>query len=562
MTILKQDRIIRFRDRLYQKKIPRLFKIGSDELAPIKKSKTDQQGNTVIATKDIISFFHTQVKTDKFIDADQYFNNLYLLFKVLTKDSDQYTFESDIQISVEDIQAATDKKAIEYLTTNLIISFFDNAHLSDGSDNDAFLEKDLNKVIIKSREGRDYRTLVGNTLQAMVKTLQLNKPWRESLGDIQTAAIVCRLVGAKLPQIDKAVLSNIVAQARSEIKQYTSVFTKILNTKEQLIKEEKNQKNYLMTMKKLDAATIGTLKKINIFLGYAHTFIASIGASIQGFLGPNDTDLKLCIARFFFEYHDTIPSETTEVQPLGYSITRYRLGILFEYPDLIRFTLTLKQEKIYAHLFDRIYGLYYQEIIKQMALISRSERLDTTILESCIGVALRVINKFGLTEKQMESEKKEIKKRFLSLIRLTHHEHLPGIIDLKERISQVIQDHSKELLEDTRRVLIENCYSNLIAIETKDVPADELNKTVQTLILGYSIYYKPQRFFYQKFFYTFIGEVDGSLAESFSNIIRTKKILAIAILTLFSDVNHVGDLLAKNQIEYSGRLLLTLYEKK
>ncbi|MCG8639647.1 MAG: hypothetical protein MI862_07915, partial [Desulfobacterales bacterium] len=138
---------------------------------------------------------------------------------------------------------------------------------------------------------------------------------------------------------------------------------------------------------------------------------------------------------------------------------------------------------------------------------------------------------------------------------------LPDIIALKEKISRVTQDETKELLEDTRRVLIDNCYSNLTGLETDNVNADTLQKTVRKLIQSYSMYYKPQRFFYQNFFSTYVGEADDSVSESLSAIINTKRILAISMLTLFSDSAHMGGRLAENQIEYADQLLQSLYEK-
>ena len=561
MTTLKKDRVIRFRERLYQKKMPRLLRKGSKDLNPIKKSKTDQQGNTVIATKEIVAFFHNSVKSGTFIDADQYFDSLYLLFRILAADSKKYTFKSDVQISVEDINAAVNKKAIEYLTTNLIISFFDNIHLSDGTADDVFLEKDLKKVIITTNAGRDYRTLVGNTLQTMVKTLEEDKPWRESLDDIQTAALVCRLVGAKLPQIDKQVLSKNILQARAEMKKDVEFFQKILKTRENLIKEESNQKNYLQTMKKLDAATVGILKKVDTFLGYAYTFISAIGTSQQGFLGLSDADMKHGIARFFFEYQDDDSDTPDRSMVMSYATTRYRMGMLLGYPELTRFTKSLKQEKKYQHLFNKLFSVYYDEIIKQLARLSQAKKINTRNLESCIGETLRLIDTFGIKKESLEDKKRDVQKRFLSLVRHTRQKQLPDIIALKEKISRVTQDETKELLEDTRRVLIDNCYSNLTGLETDNVNADTLQKTVRKLIQSYSMYYKPQRFFYQNFFSTYVGEADDSVSESLSAIINTKRILAISMLTLFSDSAHMGGRLAENQIEYADQLLQSLYEK-
>ncbi len=559
MTILKKDRVERFRDRLYQKKMPRLFCIGTSDLNPIKRSRTDEQGKTIIATKEIILFFQSSVQDDTFFDADQYFSNLYLLFSVLTKDTDQFTFESDVQISVEDINEASNKKAIEYLTTNLIISFFDHAHLSDGSDNDAFLEKGLKKLIAKTNEGRDYRALVGNTLQTMVKTLQEDKPWRESLDDIQTASLVCRLVGAKLPQIEKSVLAKNVLQARAEIENSLAVFNKILNTRKQLIDEESNPKIYLQTMKKLDAATSGVLKKIDTFLGFAHTFISAIGASSQGFLGPSDTVLKKCITRFFFEFDQTESGRNTA---LNYSTARYRMKTLLNYPELIWFTRNLKQEKTYSVCLEQLFSLFFNEIIKQLSRLSRTGHPDFQPLESCLNETLRLMDTFGLDKDQMQPEKKDIKKRFLSLVRRTAHEHLAPVLDLKDYIIQVTQDGTKELLEDTRRVLIDNCYSRLLAVDIQSMAIVDLHKIVSRLITGYSQFYKPHRFFFQNFFTTFVGETDAPLNENFSGIIQSKKMLAISMLTFFSDDNHVGGLLSKKQIEYADEVLESLYDKK
>lgn len=561
MTTLKRDKVVKFRERLYQKRIPNLLKAGIDDLKPIKRSKTDQDGNTVIATNEIISFFNNAAQTDTFIDADQYFSDLYTLFNVLTRDSEQYMFNSDVQISVEDINDATNKKAIEYLTTNLIISFFENAHMSDGTENDAFLEKDLKKVIIATNEGRDYRTLVNNTLQTMVKTLQENKPWRESLDDIQTASLVCRLVGAKLPQIDKKVLSKIVLQSRNEVQNYIALFTKILNTRTQLIKEEKNKKTYLKAMAKLDTALTGILQKIDTYLVYAHTFIKAIGASTQGFLGPSDAALKKCIAIFFFNYDENAPGEAVDQTTYSFSTLRYRMTMLLGYPELTRFTRSLKQEKDYKDLFTRLYGVYFDQMIKQIALISRTDKMDTTILESYIGEALRIIDTFKLGVTQMADKKSELKKRYLSLVRLTHHEKLPAIMNLNEWISQVTQDTTMELIEDSRRVLLENCYANLSGLDIGSTSVEELNNVIKKLIMGYAIFYKPQRFFFNKFYKTYVGEVDDSLAPTFSTLIQTKKMLAISLLTLFSDTTQVGQFLSKSQIEYADKLLQSVYNR-
>mgnify|MGYP001555550774 CR=1 FL=1 len=561
MTILKKDRINRFRDRLYQKKMPRLLLSGSDSLRPISRSKVNEEGNTIIETREIIQFFQNSVSSDSFIDSDQYFANLYLVFRQLSRDSDQYTFEPGVQTSVEDINRATNKKAIEYLTGNLIISFFENAHLSDGSDTDDFLKKDLKTVIKKTNEGRDYRTLVSNTLQAMVQTLKEDKPWRESLDDIQTAALVCRLVGARLPQIDKAVLSKNVRQAREEIEKDLAVFTKILNTRDQTIREEKNKKVFLKTMQKLDTALFGVFKRIDTFLGYAHTFIGAVGISRQGFLGSSDDRLKQSLARFFFNCRKKNEDNGQVYGPLTYSTTRYLMRILMDHPELVRFSLSLKEKEEYTDCFPRLFSLFFNEIIKQTAELPRAKKFQTGHLESCLGETLRLIDTFHLDPDQMKDEKLEIKKRFLSLIRSSELEHLPKILALKDKVSQVTQDEKKELLEDTRRVLIDNFNGRLLSIETGQESADEMQKTVRKMILNYSLHYRPRQFFYQRFFTRHIANArEETVSESFTALMGQKKILAMAILTFFSDFKQVGEFMSKKQVEFADKLLQRMYE--
>ncbi len=557
MTTLKNDRILRFRDRLYQKKVPKLLRTGSDKLNPISRSRTDPQGNTIIPTKEIARFFHNHVKTENFIDADAYFDNLFRLFKGLIEDSTPYTFESDVQVSVEDIQSASNKKAIEYLTTNLIISFFHHASGLEAPSQNDFLTKDLKAVIAKSNEGRDYRELVGSTLSTMVETLKQNKPWRESLDDIQTAALVCRLVGARLPQIDKSVLSKIVSQARAEVNKELAVLTKILNTRDQLANEEKNDKQYLKAMKKLDAATNGLLKRIDTYLGYAHAFTAAINASIQGFLGPADKILKTAIAKLIFNFSDT---DQTDYNPLPYSSARYRIGMLLDYPELTKFSLALKADDTYAFLFKETTALYYKEIISQFSLLSSKKHFSTPLLESAIGETLRLIETFRLAKNDLTAEKDQVKTCFLLLLDQSSYEQLDKVLTILDRVGQVAQDDSKELLSQTREILIKNCYATLFQLEIDRTSADELTKSVRKHMMGYSLYYRPQRFFFQTFFSTQIADPDGGLTERFSTMIQTHKKLAIALMNFFSNPVEMEGMMADSQIETAKRLAQRLLE--
>ncbi len=560
MTILNKDRLVRFGERLYQKKMPRLFKEGAGDLNPIKKSKRDPEGRTIISTREIITFFVLKLEGEKSPDADEYFESLYLLFEVLSKNTENYIFESDVRIAEKDIQEADNKKTIEYLTTNLIISYFVTFKDAAGADGE-FLEKDLKKIIIKGNEGRDYKTLVGNTLKTLIKTLQEGKAWRECLEDIKVASLVCRLVGARLPQIDKNVLSKIVLESRKEINQYLAMFVKIRNTRDQVVRDEKNQKIFLKTMNKLDTANTAVLDKIDKYLADAHAFIQSIGASPKSFLGQNDSVLKQCIAKYFFEFQESNDKKTGI--NLNYSTYRFKMGSLFGYPDLTKYASTIQKEEIYKDCILNIYDVHLKEIIKQIRnIIKRAAFLNTKSLETVIFESNRLINKFDLNDKCLENDKQRVQQKYLTLIRQTPVEKIKAIIELREQICNAIQDDSRELLENTRKVLVDSCYASLISIDSKSFPADELTTQVRKIVRGYSFHYKPQRFFYQQFFELYIGKLDEELSEFFTDIMQTKKILGMAMLTYFSDHNHVKGFLSDKQIEYAGRLFKNYQEQK
>jgi len=562
MTILKEDKIINFRKRLYQKNVPNLFKSGAQDLNPIEKCKTDALGKIIVSTSNIIAFFFKNIQKDEPKSADQYFSNLYLLFDILTKEAQNFSFFSDPRVPEKDIQEANNKITIEYLTKNLIIYYFDNIKLYNGLVNNDLLDKDLKTIIKKSNEGREYQILVDKTLENLIQTLKLSKPWKQSFLDIQEADLVCKLVGANLPQIEKTVLSRIVLESRSEIKKDTHFLTKILTAKTQLTKEDKHQKNHLNIMDKLDSATSAVLKKIDDSLGHAHGFMMVISASSRSFLGPLDEELKKNIAGLFFEYNEKDSINNPAGYPLNYSTSRYKMAMLFGYPELTRFAGSLQQDEKYRDCFLCLFKLYFDELIKQMdTFLSASDPKDIKGIEICLSETLKLVEKLDLEKLFLVPEKKGIQKKYLSLLKAMPLEQIDSIIDIKENLCRATQDDSKMLLENIRKILVDSCYEFLLGIEADSLSADELHRTIQKLITGYSLQYKPQRFFYQKFFEKYVGGTDGSISNFMVELFNNRKPVALEILHIFSDPNYVADLLSKEQIAFSDKMFKNFCEK-
>ncbi|MCF6248441.1 MAG: hypothetical protein L3J69_13935 [Desulfobacula sp.] len=557
MTILNENRVKRFKDRLFKKDASQLMQKGSHGLNPIATCKEDANGNIIIPTRKIVDFYFIKTKDNTTLNADTHFSNLYTLFKVFTKEIDGCTFESDLRVSEKEIHEASNKTTIEHLTKNLIISYFNNIKLPNGKVDIQLLENRLTKIVKISSSGRDYRTLVENTLKNLVETLKQDQSWRKCLQDMNDAALVCKLIGSRLPKIDQSVISGFILESRSEIQKYTALLRKILNTKNHIIKEESNQKKYLKLTKKIDVATNTVLKKINSYLSYAHNFMQILGLSSKAFIGKTNDILMADLATLFFGFpgqnstgQDT---STSDPQPnINYSGIRFRMDRLFGYPELTIYCKTFKDHETYNAYYVNAFKLYFKEVILQMGRIN-SPPHDQKIksLHNCLNEFKKAMGHFSLDEKVLQTEKTIIQKKFIALIKVLPPQQINNLVGLIEDIRFVTQDETGEFRETVRKTLVEGCFFTIKSLGSTDLHADEFETDIQKILHSYSSHYKPQRFFYQVFFEAYVGLTDSSPSDYFIELINTTKALALMLVKLFSNSKKMSHLLPQTHIDYA-----------
>ncbi len=250
-------------------------------------------------------------------------------------------------------------------------------------------------------------------------------------------------------------------------------------------------------------------------------------------------------------------------QSIKYSKLRFKMGVLFGYPDITKYARTLQKDKIYQDCLIKMFQVYLNELSRQIeTIMEQSSYSNTKLIETCVLETIRLNRKFHFENQILESEKLSVQNNYLMLIRKVPLENMTSFIDLKQDLCEAIQDDKKELLEHTRKVLIVSCYINLLKIDITLFSADELQVAVRKIIRGYSFHYKPSRFFFQLFFEAYIGAEDESLSDSFSDLIKSNEQIGIALLTFFSDFNHVKGLLSDKQIDYAARLLKVYRDRK
>jgi len=549
MIILEKDKIIKFKKRLYLRKVPLILRSDESMLNVSDNNKADKTGKIIVLTNDIISFFFRIHQVNDEVDAGQYLKNLYLLLKILTEGSEYHSFQSDIMILENDIQEANNGIKIEYLTKNIIINYFRNIIMYNGLVDEALLDINLETIIKKSNGSRDTQSIINKAFEDLVGILKKGKPWKQGLKEIQKAELVCKLVGIQLPQIEKSILSGLVIESRAEIQQSISLLTKSLNTQEQLNQREVTHKNYLKVMNKIDLAINESLEKIEAVLYHAQKFMAIIDLSPSGFLSRNNEYLKWDIARLFFEYRDG----DSERGHLIYSMSRHRIAKLFKYPEICKFSRALQDDEKYKGCFIKHFKIFFNELILQMNHLSTKDKDKD--FKNCLLESVGLVEKLDLKKTALIPEKNKLKKTYLSLLKSISLKNITPLLDVKEDICRVIQDDSKEILEDIRKQLIQVCYERILGIDIDKISEESLCSSIHKLITGYSMHHKPQRFFFQNFFEKYIGSQNGVISNCLDQLIKTKKPLALAMLNNFSNEKLVGDLLPETLIEYSGILL-------
>ena len=560
MTILAKDKILRFKDRLFRKNTSRLMqKGGGHGLNPIASCRVDDKGNLIIPTEKIINFFTQSTQDSKMMNAKLHFSNLYMMLSEFTKEIEECTFESDIKISEKEIHAADNKIKIEYLTKNIIINYFNQIKLDSGKVDYDLLDRDLKKIIKISGSGRDYRTLVENTLKSLIETFKEDQSWRKCLEHMNDADLVCKLVGAKLPKIDPKVISKHIQDARKELLNENQMLTKILNTKAQLLSKEMDQKQYLQMAKKLDKASEGVLGKMDDYFYFAHSFMNVLGLTPEVFLGKVDPLLKSNLAALFFNFQGDENADNRSVPHLNYSQCRHRMGMLLQYPELVKYCRAFNSHNIYQPYCLQIFKRYYDELDQLLAhLISSPEKLHLKKLDNLVAELKKLSVAIGLDDLELEEEKQNIQKKYLAVVRTLKMPDLDELLPLTTDICLITSDSKGQFPEAVRSKLVSSGYSALSRLDTSDCSAEEVTSEVQKILVGYSMNYKPQRFYFHKFFEIYVGSARSGPVDGFNDLLKKNEILAKTLLKIYATNKAVSHLVSKEHSEYAAEILKEL----
>jgi hypothetical protein len=559
MIISNENKFIKFREKLYNTKVSKLLQKGSKGLKPLEKYKFDEKGRTLVPTKEIIRFFFQQIKKAGHPDSNEFFDSLFTLLQVMTRGAEPISYDCGFSISQEKIQEADNKTTIELLTTNIIITYFNNLKDYKGEVDKNLLAPGLKDLIAKSNQGRDYKVLVENTLAALTDSLAEDKPWQEYIEEINDVDLICRLAGASLPSLEKETLAKIVGHSRREILGYNDIFTKLLHTREQAAIKEPNTKKYLKTMEKLRAAILGTLKKIDIYLASAHRLMTILDLTPQTVLGKTDDQLKQNLVWLFLDAKPDMTNQADILNEMGIAPIRYRLNMLFTFPEITRYCRALKSMDGYEKVFFDGFRLLFQSLTRKMNQLDMDTgKADLRLLSQSLKEISRAADKLGLEESHLPDEKSAVRNAYLALIHKIDFQHLDTIMATSALVCDATQDQTKEIMVSIRAALVEACFSTLSFYAQEVLSADKARNGIKKRLHAYAMYYKPQREFYRIFFDTYVGSKSNPVSPHLAQFIKANKHFAAALLMVFSDDKSMKELVPVNQTTHAADLLTKL----
>ncbi len=556
MTILNEDKIKKFKEKLYTKNVSMLLKQGGKGLTPLEKYKKDDKGRTLVSTREITHFFLRQMEKAGSPFAYQYVTALFNLLQTMSRGAEPIAFDCGFSISLEDIQEADNKTTIKLLTTNIIITYFNTLKTYKGTVDTSLLSPDLKALIAKSNAGRDYKDMIDNTLTGLNNSLGQDKPWRDYLEDLNDVDLICRLAGAKLPAMKNETIAGIIGKSRREILGYNDIFTKILLTRGQLAAKEGNKKIFLKSMEKLDAAIFAILKKTENYLASAHRLMGILHLSHPIVLGKTDAQLRQNMVWLFLDTKPGKKDRTESLNDLGITLARYRLNLLFNYPEITRYCRSFKTTEEYGLLYFDLFRLLFKEVSGKIALLeATTQYTGLSVIHQNLREISGAVSKLGLEEADLKDEKQALRDTYVALIPKVDVSQLGPIMKIIDLICQATQDRTREIMSSIRPALITACASNLSAYAEETPGADTARNGIKKRLNAYAVHYKPQREFYQIFFDTCVGSGTRPVSSHLAGLINTNKPFAAALLMVYSDETVMKDLISADRISHAAALL-------
>ena len=283
-----------------------------------------------------------------------------------------------------------------------------------------------------------------------------------------------------------------------EIKECNGLFTKILATRAGLADREKDKRRYLKLMEKLDAAIITILGKTDQYLAGAHCLMGPLDLSYPTVMGENIEPLRRDLTWLFLNTKPGKGERMAILKNLGLAQLRYRLKILFNYPDITLFAGSFQKSGTYSSTYFDIFRFLFKTAVEQLT----REETDMGSIERTLKDLARASDKLVFPEEALKEEKQALQKAYVSLILKMDMAQLDRLISFCDLITRATQNRTRKIMDDVRPALIAACYTRLSQEAAEEACAKKMVTIIKKYLNAYALNYKPHRNFYRNFFDT------------------------------------------------------------
>lgn len=316
-------------------------------------------------------------------------------------------------------------------------------------------------------------------------------------------------------------------------------------------------------MKKLDAATIAILKKTEHYLVAAHRIMGILNLSYPVILGDTDSQLRQNLVWLFLGVKPGKKEPTGISKRLAIAPTRYRLNLLFNYPNITQYCRSFKTSQTYGQIYFDLFRLLFKdatEKITQVDITAKSRSL--AMIHLSLKEIVRALKKLGLENIHLQNEKLALKQAYVALIQKADFMQVEALMEICDLICGATQDQAREIMPDIRSALVSACFSNQMAYAQKAPNIDKVLYGIKKRLNAFAVHYKPQREFYRIFFDTYMCSGSDQPSPHLTGLININKTFAVTLLMVYSDEKSMKDLVSANRISHAAELLNQLRQGK
>lgn len=556
MTTSDIQEIQRFKDRLLNKKTARLMQQGGKNLSPVPAVANRPGEKPVISPGRVVHFFLEWINTGKIVTPDEYITGLYHLLLIFTKGLSECEILSEPGFSEKKIQSADNRTAVVYLTTNIIIVFFNNIIQSDGKTDHCLLDKNLTRLRGISTAGRDCQLLADGAVEKLGTDLIKETTWQACLEKLNDVRLVCMLSAMHTPVIAPRIFQGTIKTARHEIEKAAGLLFKLLQAKNDAIRQQGNPNNIQKSIKKLDAAIDQTTEKLNSYVFYLNRFKYTPGLFPMSFKEKFNFILKKIMIRLIF---GSTVSKIPESSAMNHSRLLARLKRLSKYNEVLEYSSRFKKDEDFSPCYLILFKIFFNHMAGLFDQVAgRPEVLKTNRLTHELGELVKIAEILKLSPKEMITQKQLLEDRFFILIKSVPLDQLADVLCLRDNLCRILQKDNRLFDGSIGENLLSACFSRVKMVETKGRKMESIETELEKHLYAYAAYYRPKKFFFQHFFEIYLGRLKQGPAQHLKQLAAKRTDLAFSLLRLYARPEAADRLVPGEYSSFSNQLIQSL----